>query len=100
VPRPRSDRPETDRYDDKRTADLGRQRSMSAAGREIGPLPPVADPDRRELCRDDLELFAVTYFPARFYLAFSPVHRTVIDRMHRCTEGGGLFACAHAPRVR
>jgi hypothetical protein len=94
VPRPRSDRPETDRYDDKRTADLGRQRSMSAAGREIGPLPPVADPDRRELCRDDLELFAVTYFPARFYLAFSPVHRTVIDRMHRCTEGGGLFACA------
>jgi hypothetical protein len=59
----------------KRQAKISSDRS--AAGRDI-EIPDVVDPDRKALCRDDLELFAVTYFPQRFPLPFADVHREVI----------------------
>lgn len=73
-------------------AEISRERS--AAGREIGPLPSVVDPARREACKFDLELFARTYFPSRFFLPLATIHLAAIVRMARCTESGGLFACA------
>ncbi len=71
-----------------------RSRERSAAGQDIGEIPPVVDPDRRELCKDDDELFERTYFPARFPLPFSPAHLEMSRRMERVIRGGGLEAVA------
>lgn len=54
----------------------------------------VKDPDRRELCRTDLELFALTYFPARFHLPFAKFHLDTIRHLSTCMNNGGLFTCA------
>ena len=42
-------------------SDAERQRARRAKFYEIGPIPDVADPERREACRLDLRLFLVTY---------------------------------------
>src|SRR5262249_29213297 len=75
-----------------RQADISRARSTK--GREIGPLPGIADPQRKTRCRASLLEFCRTYFPKRFKLAFSTSHRTAIERMEACTDAGRLFACA------
>lgn len=38
-----------------------RRRAMNALKKEIGPLPEVADTERRDRCRDDLLEFMLTY---------------------------------------
>lgn len=77
-----------------RDQEAARRRAASSKVREIGPLPEVLDPDRKERGRQSLEAFCREYFPNRFRLAFSSSHRVAIERMERCTDGGGLFACA------
>lgn len=76
-------------------AEISRQRSES--GRDV-PLPKVKNKKRKASCRLDLELFATTYFPARFPLAFSDVHRQVIGQIQSCvldtTGDGNLFSLA------
>lgn len=69
-----------------------RSRDQSRAVAEIGPLPPIADPERRAACERNLELFLTTYFPASTGLKpFSDDHRTVISRIQYCAlEGGRL----------
>lgn len=71
-----------------------RSRAQSAGVKEVGPLPPVADPARRERCRTSLKLFFTTYTAARFPLPFSPDHDAVIAKLEACITGGGLFAVA------
>ena len=71
-----------------------RARERRAAVQEIGPLPDVADPDRRELCRDDLELFLLTYLGNRFFWPWSTAHRHAIATMQGCVIDGGLYALA------
>ncbi len=71
-----------------------RQRRLAAAGREIGPIPPIADPDRRRATSADLATFAKAYFPDTFYLPFSPAHTAVIASLQRAATHGGLFAVA------
>jgi hypothetical protein len=73
-----------------------RDRAESQAGREIGPLPEIVDPDRRNRGLDDPEFFHRTYFPNRFYLGFGTPHRLAIRTLSQCTESGGLFAFAMA----
>jgi hypothetical protein len=68
----------------------GEQRSI----REIGPLPEIVNPKRREECRDDLERFLVTYFPEQFYMGLSADHRRVIQALEDAIRTGGLFAVA------
>jgi hypothetical protein len=64
------------------------------AAREIPrPHPPV-DQARRDRCQFDLRSFAVDYFPARFPLAFSPSHLSMIDRLQEAVLRGGQFAVA------
>ena len=70
----------------------GRQDSEDA--RDIGELPPVANPSRKESCRADFGLFCQTYFPATFTLPFSDDHRQVVAKMQRAVIDGGLFAVA------
>lgn len=81
-------------YDRKRKTAAAVSREQSASAREIGPLPAVADPARRNACLDDLHRFCLTYFPQRFPLPFCPDHLTVIGKLQRAVIEGGQFAVA------
>jgi hypothetical protein len=69
-----------------------RARQQSAGAREIGSIPPVADPDRRAECEQDLQLALETYFPDVFCLQWSPQHIEVINALYQTLNLGGLFA--------
>lgn len=62
--------------------------------REIGPLPPVKDPARKEACKKCVKTFFKTYFPASFLLDFGDDHLKVIARLETAILEGGLFALA------
>ena len=87
---PRSD--ESKENERKRLNAVARVRSADA--REVGPLPPVADPARRERGRTDPEFFHRAYFPAKYKLAFGEPHKLAIRTLADCTEDGGQFAFA------
>lgn len=70
------------------------QREQSKKGRDIGPLPPVRNPERRAKATRSLQAFCETYFPERFHLAWSPDHIKIIERMELVIRDGGLFAMA------
>jgi hypothetical protein len=71
------------------------ERRQAAAVAEIGTLPPVRNPERREACRLDLHRFLADYFPASTGLSpFSDDHRRVIARIQQCILEGGLFCQA------
>ena len=82
------------RGDDHRDKMAARSREESAKVKEIGPLPPVVDPARRERCRESLRDFCLTYFAPRFPLPFSRDHDRVIAQLERCVRSGGQFALA------
>ena len=71
-----------------------RAREQSAEGRDIGPLPAVADPERRMRAASDFRLFCETYFPQSFHLPWSPDHLKVIAKIEHAVLEGGLFAMA------
>jgi hypothetical protein len=60
---------------------------------DIGEIPPVKNPERREACRLNLALYLVTYFPHSTGLTpFSDDHRRVISRMQSVVLDGGRQA--------
>jgi len=72
-----------------------RSREQSQSVADIGELPAVVDPERKEACRNDLFLFLTTYFPNSTGLKpFSADHRRVIERIQRCILEGGRFVNA------
>lgn len=78
-----------------RTRAAQRSREHFASVADIGKIPPVKDPARRESCRLDLFRFLTTYFPASTGKSpFSEDHRRVISRTQDCCLGGGAFANA------
>lgn len=66
------------------------------AGREIGPLPEVADPARRGRCERSLLAYCRTYHPAKFFLPFSGPHLKAVAKAERAVLHGGVFALAMA----
>jgi len=80
--------------DRKRAAAAAVSRAKSLAGRDIAPLPPVKDPERKEACGKSLALFCRTYFPDTYYLPWSPDHLKAIERIETAVWQGGLFAYA------
>jgi hypothetical protein len=78
----------------KNEKEAARSRVNSAIYREIGPLPGVVDPARRDACRTDLRLFCLTYFPHAFPLPFCRDHLRMIEKLERAILHGGLFALA------
>jgi len=68
------------------------QREQSRAGRDIGPLPAVVDPARKEAARLDLRRWVDSYFPQD--LPWSADHLRVIARAQRSVLEGGQFAIA------
>jgi hypothetical protein len=81
-------------YDRHKEAMTARSAVHSAKGREIGPLPGVADPKRRKKAAGSLLCFLESYFPDTFALAWSDDHRTVIGEAERVIVDGGLMALA------
>lgn len=71
-----------------------RQQAQSAAGRDIGDLPPVADEQRKTDCEADFKLFCETYFPQTFSLGWSDDHLRCIEKIEAAVLFGGLFALA------
>lgn len=82
------------RYEQHRARMARAQAEMSAEGRDIGEIPAVAEPERRERCRHDLRLFCETYFPEIFYLPWSPIQLETIKRLQAAVLTGGKFAIA------
>lgn len=71
-----------------------RAKAQSLSGRDIAPLPPVADPRRRAKAAADFRLFCESYFPEIFSLPWSPDHLKVIQKIETAVRRGGLFAVA------
>jgi hypothetical protein len=80
---------------DRRGARSARfQRKASAAGRDIGPIPPIANAGRREAARLDFRAFCQSYLPQTFTLAWSPDHLRVIAAIEAAVLHGRLLAFA------
>jgi hypothetical protein len=82
------------RYDRNRAKTDARDRAASKAGRDIGPIPAVADPARREAARLDFGRFATVYLRQTFTMPWSPDHLRVIGKIEAATLRGELFAFA------
>jgi hypothetical protein len=76
----------------QRAAEAQRQESLSV--RDIAPLPAIANPNRRNECEEDFQLFCETYFPQTFTLDWSDDHVKVINKIEASVIHGGLFALA------
>ncbi len=89
-----SPEPEGDPYDALKERARARSAALSLAGRDIGEIPAVVNPERRAQAEKDFRFFCETYFPAAFTLAWSPDHLKVIAKIERAVLTGGLFAHA------
>lgn len=67
-----------------------RSRRMSESVRDIGDIPPVENPERKESCRRDLARFIMTYAPEGKD-PFSDDHFRVIKRIENAIFHGGRF---------
>lgn len=81
-------------YDALKERARQRNLELSLSGRDIGELPPVADPNRKAKAARDFRFFCETYFPATFHLPWSPDHLKVIAKIELAVLEGGLFAMA------
>ena len=81
-------------YEERRNAERDRQAEQSLAGRDIGQLPEVVNPDRKAACERNFQLFCESYFPETYSLAWSPDHLKVIEKIETAVLRGGLFALA------
>ena len=81
-------------YEERKEAERARNAAQSAAGRDIGDLPEVFDPDRKEACREDFQKFCESYFKEVFHLGWSPDHLKAIQKIEQSVLRGGLFALA------
>ena len=79
--------------------------AKTAAAQEIGPLPDIVNPQRRERAALDNLLFAETYFAPTFYLPWASYQRAMMDRFqavildsgrecHAVRRGGLKSTCA------
>ena len=89
-----ADAPGSDYYEAHREAAARREAEHSLSGRDIGDLPPVEDPERKEACRYDFRLFCETYFPEVYALEWSEDHLRAIAKIQQSVLKGGLFALA------
>jgi hypothetical protein len=71
-----------------------RRRDASKAGRDIGELPPVKDPQRKAAALACFVTFCKTYFAGRFYLPWSADQHEVAGEMERVALHGGQLPIA------
>lgn len=82
--------PADESYEKHKKRAAARQREKSAAGRDIGALPPIEDPARRTAAEASLFVFLDTYFKEVFYLPWSPDHLEVIAELEGKILRGGI----------
>lgn len=82
------------RHDRRVAGSAAFNRQVSAAGRDIGDIPPVAKPRRRAAAARDFRRFCDTYMAATFPLAWSPDHLRMIGKIEAAVLAGELFAFA------
>jgi hypothetical protein len=87
----KTDDPGYGEYKD-RQAEISRQRS--AAGRDIGTIPPIKNIRRRSKTKKNLKLFCQTYNPEAFYLPWSSDQNRSIARIEEAAINGALYAFA------
>lgn len=88
------DQQPADPYARSKEAARARNAAISEAGRDIGELPAVADPERKQRAESDFRFFCESYLPQTFYLPWSPDHLKVIAKIEQAVMHGGLFAMA------
>ena len=81
-------------YEERKNAERARQAEQSQAGRDIGDLPQVVNPERKKECERNFQLFCESYFPETYSLEWSPDHLKVIEKIETAVLSGGLFALA------
>jgi len=91
APKPEAD---GDPYETLKDRARARNAALSLAGRDIGEMPAVANPGRKQLAESDFRFFCETYFPLTFHLPWSPDHLKVIHKIEQAVLHGGLFAMA------
>jgi hypothetical protein len=85
--KPKAKRP--DDYQRHRRRQAAAAKEQSTEARDIGPIPKVVNPKRRESCRLDLKKYLLTYFRDSFPKPFSDDHlRILADIQQRALEGG------------
>ena len=83
-----------DNYEAMKEAARARNAALSKSGRDIGELPEVVDPGRKERAEHDFRFFCEAYFPLTFHLAWSDDHLKIIAKIEQAVLHGGLFALA------
>lgn len=90
---PQSAKPTQD-YEAKKEAARARNAARAHSGRDIAPLPAIADSQRKAAARHSFRVFCETYFPLTFHLGWSADHRRVIEKIEQAVLHGGLCAMA------
>jgi len=91
APKPAKD---GDSYEQLKQRARARNIALSLAGRDIGELPSVANPERKARAENDFRFFCDAYFPLTFHLEWSADHLKVIAKIEQAVLRGGLFAMA------
>ncbi len=86
--------PNGDPYEKLKENARARNVALAIAGRDIGALPEVVNPERKTKAALDFRFFCEAYFPQTFHLAWSPDHLKVIGTIEHAVLRGGLFAMA------
>ncbi len=81
-------------YEAMKESARARSAKLSADGRDIGPIPEVRNPIRKEQAAGDFRFFCEQYFPKTFYLPWSADHLKAIARIEDAVLRGGMFAYA------
>ena len=81
-------------YAEKKRLQTIRNAEEVRAAQDIGDLPEIVNPERREKAMKSFRVFCESYFPEIFYLPWSPDHLRVIEKIEKAVLHGGLFALA------
>lgn len=73
-----------------------RNAAIAHAGRDIGDLPFVEDPQRKAKAAGSFRFFCEAYFGLTFHLNWSLDHIKVINKIEEAVVRGGLFSLAMA----
>ncbi len=83
-----------DEYNDKKRRMAERSSDMVRSAQDIGELPKVVEPERKEEAVNSFRRFCELYFTDAFYLQFSQDHLRAIAKIEKAVRNGGLFALA------
>ena len=87
-------KPQKQSVEDSRLKDLIAKNAARKEAQDIGEMPAVENPERRQRACRDFRFFCETYFADVFYLPWSDDHLRVIAKIEQSVLHGGLFAFA------